>query len=341
MCDLMEKMENIFYTRAKVDEYIALVRIDECDCNLISSYAVEKLGLKVEDHPSPHEISRYGQMVPVTKQASVSFSIGNYKDTMVCDVAFMDDCHMILGKSWKSSRDVIYNPVRNSYCFVMERKRALIPMSIEQVQQDVNMVKERVRMWLDEKREEEVIGESYVLELDNEYHETKTVQEDVPEKIELLEGPQVNVEEPVVACATDPGLPVIEAANSVDTRLELQSLTIKRWFWNDFIDRIHDEWFGVDGRHLFVKYCAELTSTLWIDSEKLWELLIQRGFIELHEPSVARHLYLTIFQFCRLVFDPGGNSLRFEDESFQEGGNDMIQAREILKRVRLGSRLPA
>ena len=149
----MKSTENIFYTRVKVNEYVVLVRIDECDCNLISSYAVEKLGLKVEDHPSPYEIDRYGQLVPVTKQTSVSFSLGNYKDTIMCDVAFMDDCHMIFGKSWKSSRNVVHNPVRNSYCFVMERKRTLIPMSIEQAQQDINLVKERVKTWLDEKKD--------------------------------------------------------------------------------------------------------------------------------------------------------------------------------------------
>ena len=76
---------------------------------------------------------------------------------------------------------------------------------------------------------------------------------------------------------------------------------------------------GYDARHVIA---------LGVDAEKLWELLIQRGFAkcdELHEPSEAGHIYLTLFQFCRFIFDPGGNLFRFKDESFQEGDNDMIQ----------------
>ena len=61
------------------------------------------------------------------------------------------------------------------------------------------------------------------------------------------------------------------------------------------------------------------------DTKELWEMLIQRGFTELeeyYEPSLAGCVHLTCYDFCRYVFDPGGNPFRLEVESSQEGGDD-------------------
>ena len=67
MCDLMEKLDNRFYTQVLMDKNAILVLIDDFSCNLISTYAVEKLGLSVVDHPCPYEIMRYEQLISVTK----------------------------------------------------------------------------------------------------------------------------------------------------------------------------------------------------------------------------------------------------------------------------------
>ena len=88
------------------------------------------------------------------------------------------------------------------------------------------------------------------------------------------------------------------------------------------------------GKHLSINmgYWTEDMKNPWSNSERLWELLFQRGFREreeLHEPSSTGHVYLTFFQFCTLIFDPGGHLFRFEDESFQEGGNDRIPRAKI------------
>ena len=53
--------------------------------------------------------------------------------------------------------------------------------------------------------------------------------------------------------------------------------------------------------------------------------IVQRGYVEqggCQEPYPTGYVYLTIYEFCRFVFDPGGNLFRFEVESFQEGGDD-------------------
>ena len=48
---------------------------------------------------------------------------------------------------------------------------------------------------------------------------------------------------------------------------------------------------------------TEVTRTLGVDSERLWELLFQRGYKEqeeLHVPSFAGFYYLTLFGFAGL-----------------------------------------
>ena len=73
-----------------------------------------------------------------------------------------------------------------------------------------------------------------------------------------------------------------------------------QWIFKDEIDRIHDEWYERVRRFLivFMGYDARHVIALVVDAEKLWELLIQRGFAEcdeLHATSDAGHMYLTLF----------------------------------------------
>jgi hypothetical protein len=39
-------------------------------------------------------------MLKITHKAKVKFSIGNYIDTVDCDVAAMSVCHLLLGQPW-------------------------------------------------------------------------------------------------------------------------------------------------------------------------------------------------------------------------------------------------
>ena len=79
---------------------------------------VEKLQLKMEDHPQPYKLSwlRKGNEVKVTKRCLVQFSIGkNYKDEIVCDVVPMDACHLLLGCPWQFDMRVIHDGFKNTY----------------------------------------------------------------------------------------------------------------------------------------------------------------------------------------------------------------------------------
>jgi len=45
----------------------------------------------------------------VNQQVKVPFSIGTYKDEVICDVVPMEAGHLLLGRSWQYDRKIIYN----------------------------------------------------------------------------------------------------------------------------------------------------------------------------------------------------------------------------------------
>ena len=132
----------------------------------------------------------------------------------------------------------------------------------------------------------EEIGDSCVLELEEENHES--VRENVVIEEEGIVIDFMKSEEETAT--TDP----------LDRPIELQELEDHHWVWDDFIDQSHDEWYEHVGKQLFIIMgsCDGKMVTPEVNSEELWEILIQRGFKEqeeLHEPSEAEPIYLTLF----------------------------------------------
>ena len=78
----------------------------------------------------------------------------------------------------------------------------------------------------------------------------------------------------------------------IERAVEPLELNDHQWIFKDEIDRISDEWYERDRRFsiVFISCNARHVIALRVDAEKLWELLIQRGFAEcdeLHEPSLV------------------------------------------------------
>ncbi|GKB55490.1 reverse transcriptase domain-containing protein [Tanacetum coccineum] len=75
---------NIFRTKCTSKGKICDLIIDGGSCeNVESTYMVEKLGMKTEDHPEPYQLTwlKKGNTVKVSQRCLVQFSIGkNYKD---------------------------------------------------------------------------------------------------------------------------------------------------------------------------------------------------------------------------------------------------------------------
>ena len=90
-----------------------------CD-NMVATSMVEKLGLDVEDHPEPYQLTwlKKGNAIKVSKRCLVHFSIGKkYKDEVWCEVIPMDACHILLGRPWQYDRRTKHDIFLNTYSF--------------------------------------------------------------------------------------------------------------------------------------------------------------------------------------------------------------------------------
>ncbi|KAK9045771.1 hypothetical protein V6N11_051679 [Hibiscus sabdariffa] len=135
-----QQREIIFHTRCLVNEKVCVVIVDGGSCtNVASSIMVEKLGLKTTKHPNPYRLQwlNDGEEVRVTKQVLVPFTIGKYKDEVVCDVVSMDACHILLGRPWQYDKGTTHDGISNRYSFMHAGKKiTLAPLTPNQVQED-------------------------------------------------------------------------------------------------------------------------------------------------------------------------------------------------------------
>ncbi|XP_021757878.1 uncharacterized protein LOC110722896 [Chenopodium quinoa] len=125
-----EQKENIIQTRCTIKDRVCNLIIDSGSCtNVASTTLVSKLNLETTDHPNPCKLQWLNNHneVKVTKQTLLYFSIGKLcKDEVLCDVLPMDACHVLLGKPWQFDRDVMHDGRKNTYSFMMEKKKIVL-----------------------------------------------------------------------------------------------------------------------------------------------------------------------------------------------------------------------
>ena len=75
--------------------------------------------------------------VKVNKQVLVSFSIGKYKDEVLCDVVPMHAIHILLGRLWQFHRKVNHDGFKNRHSFAKDNKTiTLVLLTLRQVYED-------------------------------------------------------------------------------------------------------------------------------------------------------------------------------------------------------------
>ncbi|KAH9649363.1 Endonuclease [Citrus sinensis] len=135
--DAKVQRDNIFHTRCHIKDKVCSMIIDGGSCtNVASTSLVEKLNLKTLKHPRPYKLQWLNDCgeVKVNKQVLVSFSIGRYKDEVLCDVVSMHAGHILLGRPWQYDRRVTHDGYLNKYSFVMNKKQiTLAPLTPRQV----------------------------------------------------------------------------------------------------------------------------------------------------------------------------------------------------------------
>jgi len=95
------RRENIFHTRCLITNKLCSMIIDRGSCaNVASTREVKKLDLPTISHTKPYKLqwlSAEGEIM-VNKQVLITFSIGKYKDEILC--VPMEATHILLGRPW-------------------------------------------------------------------------------------------------------------------------------------------------------------------------------------------------------------------------------------------------
>ena len=145
----LEQRDNIFYTRCLVEGKVCMLIIDSGSCtNAASETMVEKLKLTCLKHPHPYRLQWFNDSgeVKVTKQVKIPFSIGWYKDGVLCDVVPMQAGHMLLGRPWQFDRKAQHDGYSNRYTFTYEGKLVtLVPLSPLEVYEDHRKMHEKAK----------------------------------------------------------------------------------------------------------------------------------------------------------------------------------------------------
>ncbi|XP_052490813.1 uncharacterized protein LOC128043050 [Gossypium raimondii] len=133
--------ENIFHTRCHIYNKVCSVIIDGGSCtNVASTLLIEKLQLATTKHPKPYKLQwlNDGGEIKVTKQVTLTFSIGKYIDKVLCDVVPMHASHLLLGRPWQFDRRVTHDGYTNRYSFRFQgRNITLAPLTPKQKFEDV------------------------------------------------------------------------------------------------------------------------------------------------------------------------------------------------------------
>ena len=109
---------------------------------------VDKLGLPTISHAKPYKLqwlSEEGEIV-VNKQVLIAFSIGKYKDEVLCDVVPMEATHILLGRPWKFDRKNLHDGLTNKISFTFHgHKVTLKSLSPKEVHEDHIKIKKEIK----------------------------------------------------------------------------------------------------------------------------------------------------------------------------------------------------
>jgi len=96
----------------------------------------EKLGLKLLQHPHPYHVqwlSECGEL-KITHMVKVQFKIGDYINTVECDIMPMKVCHLLLGRPWQYDLSAQHCGRTNQYTIKWKGKDLVLrPMTPQQI----------------------------------------------------------------------------------------------------------------------------------------------------------------------------------------------------------------
>jgi len=97
-------------------------------------------------HTKPYKLQWLSEKreIIVNKQVFIAFSIGKYKDEVLCDVIPMEATHILLGSPWQYDRKTLHDGLTNKISFTFHwHKVTLKFLSPKEVHEDQLKMKEK------------------------------------------------------------------------------------------------------------------------------------------------------------------------------------------------------
>ena len=100
--------------------------------NLISAEVVKRLELLTTPHLQPYSISWLSQGIgiPITQQFLLPYGIKPFKDEVLCDVAPLEVCDVLLGQPYMWKHHVVYESWPHSVIFTLGGQLYRIPETV-------------------------------------------------------------------------------------------------------------------------------------------------------------------------------------------------------------------
>lgn len=121
-----EDEERLFHSQMWVDGKPLHFIVDSgSQKNLISRETVKGLNLKVIRNPQPYSMGwvNEGQYIQINQQCRFPYSIKPFKDEVICDVAPLDVCDILLGQPYMYQRHGVYESRPRSVTIKLGGKR--------------------------------------------------------------------------------------------------------------------------------------------------------------------------------------------------------------------------
>jgi hypothetical protein len=85
---------------------------------MISQELVQHLQLPTTPHPDPYHlgwVQKGGPRITITRCCVVTFAIGTFHDTVICDVSPLDCVNLLLCLPYQQDRQVVYHAKTHQY----------------------------------------------------------------------------------------------------------------------------------------------------------------------------------------------------------------------------------
>ena len=106
---------------------------------MASTRVVDKLDLDTIHHAKSYKLSWLSENgeINVDKQVLTTFSIGNYKDKVLCDLVPMEATHILLGRPWQFDKKAFHDGHTSKFSFNFQGKNiTLLALSPNEVSKD-------------------------------------------------------------------------------------------------------------------------------------------------------------------------------------------------------------